>query len=165
MTALPDRVERAFADHGSFEAAEEGVFESTTIPFEGVVRVRGIDPTTVEVTVRAPMLSEAVVDNEEVAPVVETDWFETFDRRMEDAHMPMARERELDPTVEDEAGELVVEATLTDPDPSRLADDARALVEYVEGTYVEGVVPGYEYDDPVDGLLNQARRTWEESSE
>ena len=164
MTALPDRVERAFADHGSFEIVEEGVFESTTIPFEGVVRVRGIEPTTVEVTVRVPMLSETVVEGEEVAPVVEKDWFETFERRMEDAHMPMSRDRDVDPTVEEETGQLVVEATLTDPDPSRVADDARALVEYVEGTYVEGVVPGYEYDDPVDGLLDQARRTWEEST-
>ena len=164
MTTLPDRVERAFADHGSFEAVEEGVFESTTIPFEGTVRVRGVDPTTVEVTVHAPMLSEAVAEDEEVAPIVEKDWFETFDRRMEDAHMPMGREPELDPAVEEEAGQLVVEATLTDPDPSRVADDARAFIEYVEGTYVEGIVPGYEYDDPVDGLLDQARRTWEEST-
>lgn len=164
MTSLPERVGRAFADHGSFETVEEGVFAATTIPFEGTVRVRGVDPTSIEVSVRAPMLSEAVVEDEEVASVVERDWFETFERRMEDAHLPMTGDREVEPTVEDVAGQLLVEATLTDRDPSRAADDARAFVEYVEGTYVEGVVPGYEYDEPVAGLLDRARQTGAGSS-
>ncbi|MEF8975818.1 MAG: DUF5813 family protein, partial [Halapricum sp.] len=31
------------------------------------------------------------------------------------------------------------------------------FVEYVEGTYVEGAVPGYDYEPPVADLLNQAQ--------
>ena len=35
-------------------------------------------------------------------------------------------------------------------------DVAKTFVEYVEGTYVEGVVPGYDYRPPVSDLLSQA---------
>ena len=41
-------------------------------------------------------------------------------------------------------------------DPGRAADIAKTLVEYVEGTYVEGVIPGYEYESPVADLLDRA---------
>ena len=41
-------------------------------------------------------------------------------------------------------------------DPSRAADIAKTLIEYVEGTYVEGVIPGYEYESPVADLLDRA---------
>jgi ATP phosphoribosyltransferase len=44
------------------------------------------------------------------------------------------------------------------------ADIAKAFVEYVEGTYVEGVIPGYEYADPVAGLRQRARQTGEADS-
>ena len=41
-------------------------------------------------------------------------------------------------------------------DPDRAAGIAKTFVEYVEGTYVEGVVPGYEYQSPVADLLERA---------
>ena len=48
---------------------------------------------------------------------------------------------------------------------ARAVEDAAALVEYVEGTYVQGVIPGYEYGDPVAGLLDRARGAAEGRSE
>jgi len=38
----------------------------------------------------------------------------------------------------------------------RAADVAKAFVEYVEGTYVEGIVPGYSYEGKVADLVSDA---------
>jgi len=32
------------------------------------------------------------------------------------------------------------------------------VIDYVEGTYVQGVIPGYEYGEPVAGLLDRAQQ-------
>ena len=52
--------------------------------------------------------------------------------------------------------EAVVEVELRDLDATRAAADAVTVVEYVEGTYVEGIIPGYEYTGPVTRLIQQA---------
>jgi len=158
MTDRPDRVERAFRRHGSFEPAGEGRYEVTTSPFDAEVRAEAGDPPAFAVEVRAPMLS-AVVEGE-VADVVEDGWLETFERRMEDAHMPLARES-VDATVAPAGDQLVVRATLTDPDPARGVDDVGAFVDYVEGTYMEGVIPGYDYGEPVASMREQARQEYD----
>ena len=49
-----------------------------------------------------------------------------------------------------------MEAELRDLDATRAAADAVATVEYVEGTYVEGIIPGYEYTEPVTVLVQRA---------
>lgn len=158
MSELPERVRRAFADHEAFERTGEATFEATTTPLEATVRVRADESVRAEVTVRAPTLSAAVADAEDVATVVEAGWFETFERRMDQAHMPLRVDRDLDPTVGVDGDRVVVTASVVDRDARRAADDARALVEYVEGTYLEGVVPGYEYAEPIAGLLARARQ-------
>jgi len=53
---------------------------------------------------------------------------------------------------------VVVEFAFTDINERRGVDDAAALVNYVEGTYVQGLIPGYEYVDPVAGLVDRARQ-------
>lgn len=160
MTELPERVQRAFASNGAFEPLDDEGYEVTITPFDAEVRVEDADPPTYAVTVRAPTLSAAV--DGEVAPVVEQGWLETFERRMEDAHMPLSGTDDLDPSVSLGGEEVVVTATVEDPDPRRGVDDARALVDYVEGTYLEGVIPGYDYRDPVASMREQARQDYDD---
>lgn len=160
MTDLPEPVERAFASHEAYEPADGATFAVTTTTFEAVVAVRVIDDTvTAAVTVWVPTLSAAA--EEHVADVVEEGWLDTFERRMEDAEQALSRGRSVEPSVRVDGEEVVVEATVEAGAPTPAADDARSLVEYVEGTYMEGVVPGYEYGEPVAGLRQRARRAGE----
>ncbi|ELZ41894.1 DUF5813 family protein [Halorubrum tebenquichense] len=154
---LPDRVRRAFADHGSFERDGDG-WVSTTTAFDGTVRAAPADEgrTRFTVTVRVPTLSAVTAD--EVADVVEDGWADTFERRVVDVGGVTRREREFDPAVETGGDEIAVTYALTDINERRGVDDAGALIDFVEGTYVQGVIPGYEYTGPVAELLSAARR-------
>ncbi|WP_416840495.1 DUF5813 family protein [Haloferax sp. DFSO52] len=154
---LPGRVHRAFGDHGSFEQVDDRTYESVTTPFEGVVCVATQDTGHVEfdVAVRVPMLSAVVADD--VAEIVEDGWYETFELRLEDINGVIAGDHELDPTVRRVADEAVVETTFTDINERRGVDDAGAIIDYVEGTFVEGIIPGYEYTEPVTSILSRAR--------
>jgi hypothetical protein len=130
----------------------------TTTPFDARLTptARADGRVALAVRVRVPALS-AVADDE-VAPVVEDGWAETFERRVVDVGGVTAVDRDLDPTVERDADGLAVDVDLADLDPRRAVDDAVALVSFVEGTYVQGVVPGYDYGEPVSSLLGRARR-------
>jgi hypothetical protein len=35
--------------------------------------------------------------------------------------------------------------------------DAKAVVDFVEATWIQGLIPGYEYDEPAASLLNRAQ--------
>ncbi|KTG30291.1 DUF5813 family protein [Haloferax profundi] len=154
---LPSRVHRAFGDHGSFEQVDDRTFESVTTPFEGTVSVAARESGHVEfdVAVRVPMLSAVVAD--EVAEIVEDGWFETFELRIEDINGVIAGGHELDPAVRRVADEAVVQTTFADINERRGVDDAGAVIDYVEGTFVEGIIPGYEYTEPVTSILSRAR--------
>lgn len=164
MTELPERVERTFARHEAYEPADGPTFAVTTTPFEAVVAVRAGETVTAEVTVWTPTLSAAVAEGESVADIVEDGWLETFERRMEDAEQALSPGQTVDPAVGVEDDEVVVEATVESVTPDGVADDARSLVEYVEGTYMEGVIPGYEYAEPVAGLRERARQAGDADS-
>jgi hypothetical protein len=63
----------------------------------------------------------------------------------------------LDDLAVDRRGlEVRVTFEFTWPDADRAVAIAKTLVEYVEGTYVEGIVPGYSYEPPVADLISQA---------
>ncbi len=157
MSELPGRVRRAFADHRGFEEAGIDEYVSTATPFDATVTVETAEDGRVRYTVvvRVPTLS-AVVDGD-VADVVEEGWAETFELRVEDADGVTKVERGLDPAVRHLDDELVVTVTYTDINERRGVDDAAALVTYVEGTYVQGVIPGYDYTEPVTSLLSSAK--------
>jgi len=157
MSETSGRVARAFRDHGSFDCVDEGRFESSTTTFAGVVEASERDGRIdYVVRVRAPSLSAAVEGD--VAAVVEEGWLETFELRVADADGVVRGDHDLEPTVELANDELVVEFAFTDIDERRGVDDAAALINYVEGTYVQGLIPGYEYVDPVAGLVDRARQ-------
>lgn len=160
MTGTSGRVARAFRDHGSFERAGDGRFESTTTTFDAVVEASENEGRIdYVVRVRAPSLSAAVDDG--VAPVIEEGWLETFELRVADADGVIRGDHDLDPDVTPTADSVVVEYAFTDINERRGVDDAAALINYVEGTYVQGIIPGYEYLDPVAGLVDRARRAGE----
>ena len=154
---LPRRVRRAFADHGSFEREGDGWVSETTA-FDGRVRAEQAEEGRIAftVTVRVPALSAVTAD--EVADVVEDGWADTFERRAVDVGGVTRKDREFDPAVERGSDEIAVIYELTDINERRGVDDANALINFVEGTYVQGVIPGYEYTEPVSGVISSARR-------
>jgi hypothetical protein len=160
---LPEDVERAFERHRGFERTDDG-FVVTTTAFEGrVTAVEGGSRAAYTVTVRAPTIEAATAGD--VGPAVAEGWFDTLQRRLADAPKATRADVELrtfdvereSPGGTDGAGKgLYVTYGFEWEDPDRAADIAKTFVEYVEGTYVEGVVPGYEYEPPVADLLQSA---------
>ncbi len=151
-----DDLVEAFRRHDAVEYDEEsGEARVTTTPFEASARGAVVDgDPVVAVTVMVPTLSAAVEG--EVGDAVEEGWFDTLALRVEDSY-DVTRRAEGEYAVERDGDEVRV--TFEFPAAgARSVDDAVALVNYVEGTYVQGVVPGYDYVDPVAGLLSAARQ-------
>lgn len=157
---LPDRVRRAFRAHDSFTPAGEAAWTFETTAFDATVTAAPTpddDPRVrYDVVVRVPTLS--AVTAEHVASVVEEGWTETFERRVVDVGGVTRGDHTFDPTVAVADEELIVRLSVTDSNARRSVDDAGALIDFVEGTYVQGVIPGYEYTEPVDSLISSARQ-------
>ncbi len=157
--APPDRAVRAFETHEAYERTD-GWFEVTTTTFDARVAAEPTDDRALLYTleVRAPTLQAATAD--EVGPSVAEGWFDTYERRLEDAPMAVRHEVELeDRRVFEEAADVVAVFGFEWGNDDQAPAIAKALAEYVEGTYVEGIVPGYEYVPPVADLLADARRS------
>lgn len=148
-----DTVERAFRLHDGFEDDDEE-YVVTTTPFDGSVTV----DDTIEVIVRMPTLS-AVVTDEPVADVVESGWLETLELRLEDAHSVVSADDATPPTVERDGDEVVLSVEF--PGSDKAADDAKAIVDFAEGTWMQGIIPGYEYGEPAAGMLNRAHQQYD----
>lgn len=160
--ATPERFARAFTAHDAYER-DGDAFVLTTVAFDARVTAVETDDWALAytVTVRAPMLSAAVTaDSEPVGPAVEQGWFETYERRLEDAPKATRTALELDAyEVTEVDGEAVARFEFTHGNADTAPDVAKAISEYAEGTYVEGVVPGYEYEGVVADLVGRARDT------
>jgi hypothetical protein len=156
MTAdTPEQVGTAFSNHGAFEPSDDG-FRLTTTVFETVVATTedGGD-VTYTVTVEVPTLEAATA--EEVGETLAESWAETLTRRLEEAPKSTRARLELDGFGLEEVGDaLQIEYAFTWGNPTRAIEIAKTLAEYVEGTYVEGIVPGYDYKPPVSSLLADA---------
>lgn len=138
-----------------FEAASKVVgtesgYVVETATFEAVATV-GAD--TVGVTVELPTLSAVVVD-ESVAEVVEDGWFETLERRL-DGVVDVTPATVSAPTIERHVDSVVVTVEVT-PRSGSVVDDVVAVVNFIEGTWVGGIIPGYEYVDRVAALRDSA---------
>ena len=156
---IPDRAVRVFESHDAFERDGEW-FEVTTTTFEGRVTATETGEWALQYTleVRAPMLSAAVDDA--VGPAVEDGWFETYELRLEDAPMAVREDVDLDDQrVVEEAGDAVAIFEFEWGNADRAPDIAKAIAEFTEGTYMEGIVPGYDYQPPVSELLSRARQS------
>lgn len=141
--------------HESFES-EADEHRLSTIVFDAWVSVETrADGDQYTVRIRVPALDHATED--QVGPTVRKDWLETFERRLQDAPKATRAAVSLDDlTVEDDGDTVTVRYLFTDRDPATAVDIAKTFGEFVEGTYVEGIVPGYEYEPPVAELLSDA---------
>ncbi|NHN46875.1 hypothetical protein G9464_04600 [Halostella sp. JP-L12] len=161
-----DAARDALAAHGAFEPREDD-FACTTTPFDAVVDVdpaEGPRDGEFVVSVSMPTLS-AAVESEDVADVVEDGWYETLELRLEDA-FDVAQTTTTEPVdVGRDGDEVRVELTFTAWDAEQGVDDAKALIDFVEGTYVQGIIPGYDYGDPVAQLRQAARQRGERAAE
>lgn len=156
MTNIPAAVAAAFDDREAFVAGGDGYAVETT-SFDGyVTATEGTDwQTEYDVTVRAPTLDAATAD--EVGDAVRSGWFETLERRLADAPKATRVAVDLDGfSLERSDEEVVVTYQFSLGGEREAADVAKAFVEYVEGTYVEGIVPGYEYVGVVAELVQSA---------
>lgn len=147
MTDIAD----AFESHPRFERVSDG-WAPTTNDWDATVTS---EDDAVRVTVEVPLLDE-VVEEETVAPVVEDGWYETLERRLEDvAGVTYAEVPDLQVT---RGGRTVTVEVTLEPRPGKTADDALAVVNYVEGTWFEGVIPGYPYVEKVQAMREQAHQ-------
>ena len=156
MTDVPDAVERAFDYHDAFDADGDAYLVTTTA-FSG--RVTAVDGpeyfSAYTVTVRVPTLDAATAYD--VGDAVEDGWFEALERRLEDAPKATRADVELDTfDVEQDGEDVYVTFGFEWGNADKAAEIAKTFVEYVEGTYVEGVIPGYEYVSPVADLVDTA---------
>jgi len=154
--AVPDGAARALDAHDAFESSDGG-YRLTTTEFDGHLTVAETEEwaNRYTLTVRAPMLSTAVEGA--VGPDLEDGWFDTFGLRLEDA--PGAVRDDVDLTdldVSRNDGTAVVTFTFEWGNADRAPEIAKALGEYVEGTYMEGVIPGFDYREPVASMLSAA---------
>jgi hypothetical protein len=164
MTDVPDDVADVFGSRDTFVAGGGGYVVETT-SFDGHVTASEGEKwrTDYEVTVRAPTLQAATAD--EVGEAVADGWFDTLERRLEDAPKTTRVVVELDDyAVERDEAEVVVTYRYSLGGEREAADVAKAFVEYVEGTYVEGIVPGYDYVGVVADLMNSASTGGSEGS-
>ena len=141
----------AVRKHPKFVESTDGVFDLEGLEFEGWVRVSNGELALVQ---EVPTLN-ATVEGETVAPVVEDGWFETFERRLEDAGN--VTDGDVSDPVVTRQGETVRVETRIREEPQRAADEAVAVANYVEGTWIEGIIPGYEYDERVSAIRDRAR--------
>lgn len=159
MTAeVPDAAASALANHGAFERVD-GEYAVTTTPFETTVAPAPADAegrdADFAVVAEVPTL-DAAVPSEAVAPVVEDGWFETLSLRLEDAYDVAEVDPIAGPEIERIADRVVARFEFAAWDAAAGVADAKAIVDYVEGTYVQGIVPGYEYAEPVASLVSRA---------
>ena len=164
MTELPERAERAFERHDAFDPVDGRWYAISTVRFDARVTAEETDEWPLEylLEVRAPMLSTAVEDS--VGPAVENGWFDTYSLRLEDAPMAVREDVELtDDRVFEEAGDAVAVFQFEHGNADHAPRIAKAMAEFAEGTYMEGIVPGYEYGPPVSEMLSRARHSGGES--
>jgi hypothetical protein len=155
---MPTDAARAFDKHDAFAETDTGYAVETTV-FEGVVSAAEAEAEwalSYTVSVSVPTLSGTVEG--EVGPAVEEGWLDTLERRLEDAPKATRASVDLDEFTVAADGETVhITYAFTLGSPEQAADVAKTFVEYVEGTYVEGVVPGYDYQPPVADLLDSSQ--------
>lgn len=142
----------AFEAHPRFEPRAEGVFAIDGMDFEAWVR---IDEGAVVLVDEVPTLDATVV-GETVAQVVAEGWLDTFERRVEDVNGVV--EAPIDePQVHRDGDVIRVETRIAVGDQADPAEVV-AAANYIEGTWVEGIIPGYEYDERVRMIRNRARQ-------
>ncbi|APX97075.1 DUF5813 family protein [Natronorubrum daqingense] len=166
MSTLPEEIAAGLESHDAFARADDAFALETTV-FETQIDAEPAPDKRAgrfHVTVTLPTL-DAAVAGETVASVVEDGWFETLERRLEDVYTVAYTDTHDDPVVEREASNVTVSLEYSAWDAGEGVEDAKTLVEYVEGTYAQGIIPGYEYRGPAATLLENAQGRGQQASE
>jgi hypothetical protein len=145
---VPADVVDAFERHDAFDAVDDDRFALDTTAFDVLATASATDDEragSFTVTMAVPTLSASVADADDVADVVEDGWFETFERRMADAYDVAKTSDGTEPSLDRGVHEVDVELTYESWTARDGVADAKALAEYVEGTFLQGLVPGYDY--------------------
>ncbi|MFB6311223.1 MAG: DUF5813 family protein [Salinirussus sp.] len=152
---VPSAVAEVLRNHTAI-AENDGQFRVNSTVFEATVDAEEVETGhRWVVTVTVPGISAATSDP--VGEAVADGWFETFERRLADAPKATRAALDLDDLAVERAGlDVIVTFAFVWDNPHRAVDIAKTLVEYVEGTYVEGTIPGYTYQSPVSDLLSAA---------
>lgn len=156
LTNVPESVRVAAAERTAYERDGDGYRVTSTV-FDARVTATttGGGAIAFAVTVEVPTLERAV--DGDVGSAVAEGWFETFERRLADAPSATRSEVEIETfEVEHEDETVIIVYGFAFDDPETGLEVAKAFVEYAEGTYVEGVIPGYDYVAPVADLLADA---------
>lgn len=143
----------AFEAHDAFEAVEEDAFEVTEADFEATVHV---DAGERRIVCDVPTL-DAVVEGETVGDSLEAGWFDTLARRLE--HPGGVTRGPAPELASIEEVEGTVTVWMHQSGSAAPAADALAVVNFVEGTWFEGIVPGYDYREDVAAMRNRATET------
>ena len=142
---------RALAGHDGLRETEDGYCYDQT----SFAAVATVESATLAVTVRMPALA-AVVEGS-VGDAVAAGWYETLCRRLEDVDQALSvGSAAITPRTRSTPETVTVTYEIDLQTPERAGDDVVAVAQFVEGTYLQGVVPGYAYTDPVRSMLQQA---------
>ncbi len=155
-----DAVRDAFDEHPAFEPSDDGYTVETAALENSVTLAYG----TVVVTVSLPALDEIVVDDEPSTVVVE-GWFDALARHLRDGYDVVSMDPAAAPAVTHGSTTVEVTYRLEGTTPSALAADAKALVDYAIGSYLQSAIPGYTYDEPMRSLLGRARSRGQSATE
>lgn len=157
MSGVIDSVRADLADHPRFTRTGEA-FTVLETPFDARVCVSrtGTEQLQYQLTIDMPTL-DAVVTGETVPRVVEDGWEETLQLRLEDAHQVASSIPDAEYTFSRDGKcismTVTMRTSLSSPVPP---GGLTALVGYAEGTYLEGVIPGYAYRSPVREMVDRA---------
>lgn len=159
--AVPEAVGEVLAAHDAFERGADG-YRLTTTEIDVTVTASELDDQfAIQLVAQVPTLDRAVA-GETVGDAVADHWFETLERRAADAFTVARTEEREEPRVERTDGVVRVDMRVVSADPARAIDDAKALGEFVEGTYLEGLIPGYTYRGVAATLRERAHQRGQE---
>ena len=142
----------ALEEHPTIDPIEGGYTVSNAVLDNEITIAYG----DLVVHVRMPTIDEIVLNDDPSAIVVD-GWFDAIARQLSDANGVVKGELTADASVTRGQTEVSVTYRLRGTDADGLAMDAKALVDFVIGMYLQSAIPGYEYDDPMRGLLGAAR--------
>lgn len=129
----------------------------TTTPFSAFVTVDSPshDRLCYHLTIELPTI--AAVTEEDISDVLLEGWATPLERRLADAGHATDR-GDIDASMSWDREHFRVEYEIVQPvDAPPPAAALTSLVGYVEGTYLQGVIPGYTYREPVSSMLAEAR--------
>lgn len=157
MTDPVAAVRDAFERDSDFESTTEG-YRITSSPFTVLARFEPGESDTIEFVAEARLPSlEAAVADESISDALLEGWAEPMERRLADVEQATALSGvrvECRWDRQEFVATFRFRRPATAPAPT---DELRALAGYVEGTYLQGTIPGYSYRAPVDDLLETAR--------